>query len=134
MFPSFRKLSKSSEDSDEATDDEADAIIEKIEEIHPNGESFVKDIETYEIPQIHPVHENIRRLCRVCSNAGLININSRITNKMMTIKITRTNSKSWEKPISMIISEVSGENVSLRVKLHRKRKKNVMKFYFDSGD
>lgn len=115
MFNMFRKMSESTDDCDDASEDEAEMLIEKIEEVHENGDSFVQKIEkeqNCEIPQIHPVNESIRKLCRVCSNQGLININSIITNKMMTIKITRTDGRAWDKPISSIISEVSGEKVS----------------------
>jgi hypothetical protein len=119
MFSMFRKFSESTDDNEESSEDETEILIEKIEEIHENGDSFIQNIDkkqktekNYEIPQIHPVNENIRKLCRVCSNQGLININSIITNKMMTIKITRTDSRAWDQPISKIISEVSGEIVS----------------------
>lgn len=112
MFSKRVQLIKTSDDSDEDTsDDEPAVIVEKIEQVYQNGQKFETN---YEIPKSSnsPLAENIHSLCRVCSSKGFININSVLTDKLRIITPIRSDKKSWQKPISRIIAEVSGEDVS----------------------
>lgn len=114
MFSSRFKSLQTFDELDECTsDDEPAVIIEKVEQILGNGQKIV-ETENDEISlQQNKVHQSISSLCRVCSSKGFININSPIAMKLMVVTPTKSDWSSWRQPISRIITEVSGEQVSL---------------------
>lgn len=117
MFSSRARPSYSSSFSDdEASDDEPAVIIEKIEQVYQNGEKYIKT-ENYESQkqtsnQNNEIDENINSLCRICSSKGLISINSSLTSKLMVLTPMHSDRSAWQRPISRLIAEVSGEEVS----------------------
>lgn len=61
-------------------------------------------------PELSETLENIRKLCRVCSNNGLISIHTLIVRANLKIKPWGDKSL-WQVPIKQIIQDVSGEKV-----------------------
>jgi hypothetical protein len=56
--------------------------------------------------------ERIRKLCRVCSSNGLIDIHSKIKESYLKInRKTFANTAAWNVTIAHIIAEVSGQKV-----------------------
>lgn len=105
--------------SDDSSDDEPAFVIEKIEQVYQNGETFVETEKNYEIQnktcshQLNEIDQSIHSLCRVCSSQGFISINSELTSKLMVVTPSASDKAAWQKPISRLITEVSGEEVSL---------------------
>lgn len=79
--------------------DVSEAKESEIDEIRPN------------LGRTNEALERIKKLCRVCSSNGLININSKIQRSYMKIS-NYAKGNSWDVTIAFIIAEVSGEKVS----------------------
>lgn len=98
---------------DQQNFEDAEVIVEDVTEEIPKTENKTNASESIDTRTCE-IEENVnlcQKLCRVCSNNGLISINAAIKG-FLKIKPS-AHPKLWDIPISQIIAEVSGEMVRM---------------------